>query len=458
MQATFYTFEKRSNSTKQPSDSGTSLQIKLKSNCSVENPIFTLQGFSVDWNYFLWNGCYYFITDIIYVTNYIVEVHGTMDSLATYKANILATSAFILYSPAGNSNLVDTRLGVTNKPKYVQQTAKLCDNISQIGSILVNIVGEGNVGTYLISSDTLALLYNKMDHAEWLASMDTTDIVTIISSVFEQIVSQGSSTENIRSAIWIPFDIVADTSASQLYLGNFATNLGGAEIRSRIETHQTEVGIPWEYNDWRRSAPYTQVYLYIPFVGNIEIPSANIQSVDSLIVITSLNRQNGEVSIMVRAGASVIGVYGASTGVTIPIGTSNINQQKVGTALLKGAVSAGISAMSGNVIGAGMGASALASNLASLIEPTPSVIGNVSGDAAVGLGLNLIVTVISRNTPDGTITSAKSVIGAPLMQKATISTLGTGYVQCSGASVSGSMTETEREKINNALNMGVYIE
>ena len=50
-----------------------------------------------------------------------------------------------------------------------------------------------------------------------------------------------------------------------------------------------------------------------------------------------------------------------------------------------------------------------------------------------------------------------TVMGAPYMGTVSIATC-TGYLQTNGFSVSGSMTAVERNKINNMMNGGVYIE
>ena len=57
-------FTKKPNSTKQPSGSGTQLDVRLKENCSVLNPIFIVNGYNLSHNYIKWGSRYYFIDDI----------------------------------------------------------------------------------------------------------------------------------------------------------------------------------------------------------------------------------------------------------------------------------------------------------------------------------------------------------------------------------------------------------
>mgnify|MGYP006974600635 CR=1 FL=1 len=74
---TLYQFQKRKNSTLQPTAlQGVELNCELKQPTSYKNPVFTVfveAGF--EWNYLKWDSWYYFITDVVSVRNNIFEVH-----------------------------------------------------------------------------------------------------------------------------------------------------------------------------------------------------------------------------------------------------------------------------------------------------------------------------------------------------------------------------------------------
>ena len=88
MQITTYNFAKEPNSTKQPAAGGTVHNVVLKEPCSLFHPVFRLNGFSHSDNYVKWGSRYYFIEDIVQVTNSEAEYHCREDVLATYKSYI----------------------------------------------------------------------------------------------------------------------------------------------------------------------------------------------------------------------------------------------------------------------------------------------------------------------------------------------------------------------------------
>lgn len=65
-------FSKRINSTKRPSG-GTTINVALKSPTSVITPTFRLTGFNTAWNYVQWGNRYYFVDNIVILTNDIAE-------------------------------------------------------------------------------------------------------------------------------------------------------------------------------------------------------------------------------------------------------------------------------------------------------------------------------------------------------------------------------------------------
>ena len=82
-------FSKRKNSTKQPS-SGTQLDVKLKDDCSIINPVFESAQMPANVNFIYvpdW-GRYYFVNNVIYTTKTIKNFICEVDCLATAKAGI----------------------------------------------------------------------------------------------------------------------------------------------------------------------------------------------------------------------------------------------------------------------------------------------------------------------------------------------------------------------------------
>ena len=97
---TFYTFEKRRNSTKQPpADAGTVVKCDFKSQVQIDAPIFIIEWDSVpQWNYCKMFSNFYYITDITIVRDKLYLVRCVLDELASAKTDIGNTEAYILCS------------------------------------------------------------------------------------------------------------------------------------------------------------------------------------------------------------------------------------------------------------------------------------------------------------------------------------------------------------------------
>jgi len=443
-QLTLFTHAKRENSTQVPSN-GTTMDVQLKAGTTLLSPSFFLEySGTPNWSMAAFEGRYYFVTDITSVRNNLWEIACNVDVLATYKANILNTSAFVLYDTTANAGIVDGRLAPLSTPSIQTSSAALASAVSKTGSVIVSTTGTDSVGTYIIPFGNISKLFPDIDTIfnEFITG---TDVFDAIVGTMKQLVGTGSVGNNIRSCFWVPFVLEGDR-VELIKIGMYDTGLGGNKIDSRIKTFVSSVPIPWQFSDWRNMPPYTEIYVYIPFIGLVHYPAAELIGSPAIQFVTSLNQQNGEIAIKVTAGAKhVIGYYTTGTAVEIPIGSSNTGILNAGA----GIVAAVASAASGNI--AGVGAAALAG-----LSPNNISVGGSSGGAAVGLGTDVICMTVCRNTSDNPadMTIAQ---GTPAMAVKTIGSL-TGYVQTQNFSVSGSMTEMERQSINKAMDGGVYIE
>ena len=69
--------------------------------------------------------------------------------------------------------------------------------------------------------------------------------------------------ECLRSAIWYPWDIVGDGTPESIKLGVLNTQVTASPVVNKGRGGTVTVNIPWQASDWRRNAPYHQIYLYI---------------------------------------------------------------------------------------------------------------------------------------------------------------------------------------------------
>ena len=95
MQISVYSgFSKRINSTKQPTG-GTTIDVALKTPCCVMSPTFRISGFDLSWDYIAWGSRYFYVDDITVETNDIALYHCKIDTMATFRGDILSSSQFV---------------------------------------------------------------------------------------------------------------------------------------------------------------------------------------------------------------------------------------------------------------------------------------------------------------------------------------------------------------------------
>lgn len=473
---------KRRNSTLQPSLSA-SFDVLLKTPTSLHAPTFTINASAFDYNYLRWDDRYYFVTDIVARNNNLWDVSAVIDVLATYKADILASTQYVSYSSEqGNAWLADTRIPVLRSTLASKNTTPT-GVLSRIGCYVLSVVGRSSAATYVFQDDsTIKGIIDEIDTWESqgitaIESMiDDTDTDTLLASIAKVLTNTGfvgnaysNAPSCIRSCVWLPFDYARAPITGQdnpIYLGNFPTNKNGQRISSRPLFDSVSITIPWHFSDWRRG--YCEdVYLYLPLVGMVSISADSITNVSSLTIDWSVTYTDGCISYEVKAGNEIIGTYGGNCCANYPIG---INQQasagEIAQAFIGGlekTISAGvnssISPVSAGMAVAGMAAEATigAYNVQNVASSShPSCVGGIGGGAGVGLDLNIACYTVAHNT----IVDPADMIGTmgrPTMKPLQLSTL-TGFCQCANAHVSAAAEAQELDALDSYLNSGFYIE
>lgn len=474
---------KRKNSTLQPTLTA-NFSVLLKTPTSLHAPTFTISAASFDYNYLKWDDRYYFVTDVTSRNNGLWEVSAVIDVLATFKADILASTQFVCYSSHNSSIwLADTRIPVL---KQTITTAKAVVNpeLSKLGNYVLAVNGQNGCELFKVTRANIAALLQNI--TQWQSDVTTDflngliapggDIVQATENAYEVIARAGafgnafSEAPNcIRSCIWVPFgngafDVITN---KEIYLGQFATGVYADAISAAPHATDYDLSIDWYYSDWRRSI-CEDLYIYLPLVGLVSIDNNNITDQTTLTIKYSLSPADGAVAYELVTGDQIIGAYGASCAANYPIGISQ--QASAGeliTSFLSGgenivnsAINSSISPISMTASGAGMALEGIkAAYDTTMIANSRhnSCIGGAGG--GVGAGLDLVgqlyhvvhPTVI--NPSDMRIT-----MGLPTMAPMSLSTL-SGYCQCANAHVAASGAELqELNEIDAYLNSGFYIE
>ena len=458
------TFSKRENSTLIPTASqlasATVVSVALKGGCDILNPTFILESSQIPAgkNYAKFQDRYYFITGISSVRNNLVEITARVDVLGSWKSAIQSMSAFVAYDTTSNSELSDKRLSV-KRSKTIARDAVNISGYSNAGTIVVSLQGEGNIGAFILPGGNAYKLtegvYTKVQQD--LAPL--TQMLEFYKYLITQLASQGQAGDNIKSAYWYPW-VISDNTDQLIYplkLGSYETQYGGDKINKYTHWIETVVEIPWQASDWRRNSPYTEIYLYMPFIGVINVPTSQVMDEEYLTVQYGVNRLNGNISACVIVGNNnVIYTGSGSSGMPLPIGASNINTGAVAGGLISGAVSlasyyAGASKAAAI---AGLGAIAGA-GIESLLPLSSSTLGGGGGASNELYSLVTCWTVFHDTIQEPSAVSP--IMGTPAMVTKSLSGL-SGYVQTVGASVQGDMLDVERNQINTYLDRGIYID
>lgn len=477
----FYSIAKRDNSTLVPSNPIETAQCVLKDGASLLDPVLLLEhSGEPNFSHFAMLGRYYKVTDIRSVRQNLWELAGTVDVLASWKSNILATSAFVAYDTTANSEITDKRISTKTTASRQESVSTdayeiLTHSYSQMAAI-INVVGKDACVTYATTLNNAKELmdsvetwaFDLVDDAVQNTPHGLTDWIEVLCTFFEKMMSSGSASDCIRSAYILPvnYSLISGTptGTNGIMLGEFPTEKQGKEITQRWLHDGNGVTIPWQATDWRRNAPYHEIYLYIPFIGVISYPPSAVMGASSFYVDFAIDITNGETIITVSLdsiGGQVIGQYNCNLAMEYAIGSSNVTPKQYLTNIAAGAGGALAMMASGGAAALAIGSGAIAAEF-NAMTPIPSSVGGTGGGAILGLrggagdGFALRCMTIFHDT-NISPASVSPIIGTPTNAVKSLAGL-TGYVETRNFSVSGAMTDRERADINRLMDGGVYIE
>ena len=472
--AEFFKFSKRKNSTKQPTGSGTSYTVNLKSGTSFISPTLLLEisGYP-DYNYLVFNGWYYFVRDIVSVRQDLWEIYCDVDAMATAKSAILNIKAYVLYDSVANTEIPDNRLPLKTS-KSVSAATAACPFVPDGGCYILSLTGSnGSTGVYKVDANELADLIDDLQDIEdnifdfngitpptkptstnvwdWLEYIGDYIKYSFECSVrpITQFFGSGNIPENIRECKFIPFNVGITTPQSPIYLGSFLTQIASLGKLNTDTVHRTtSVNIPWQSTDFRRRSPYTDVYLYLPYIGMTKLSSENLVGQSSIDVAYTLGLRDGTIIVTVSSGSEIIGQYSGNVAASVPVGVSNINIPKTAQSIIMGAA-----AVATKSVGA-LGMAAL--NFGDSVTPNFSCVGGLDGIASTATNQNITCYTVFHDTVVAPNTELSDV-GSPTMAPKALATL-TGYCQCTGAHVEADLPSPILDRVDAYINSGFYIE
>ena len=459
-------FSKRRNSTKQPTnETSVPKDVKLKDKCSILNPSFFLADaeqyvYLKAWDY------YYFIDSVEYDINGASYIRCSIDVLASFKADILRTSAFVKYSSSDyDVNIIDTRITqkVTSEYAINDYTYDETPLFRSDGCFIMSVTNDTNGLThYVMDSTAFAGFMHDMLNAS----------MTIIEGL---VLRYGKLMDSIMSVRWLPL------GADELPIVERGVNIEIGMVNFEATADRTisyptigkgmDITIPWKYDDFRRHGTYTTIYVTLPYVGRVEIDPMEIMGIDTLRVRYLINCLTGTADVFITkeslTGEKIVTTLAATIGRSIPVSATSIDSEgaMAGAAMLVGAATdiyAGIATDYPTITeeeflrDSKTSINAMLKGVMARIKGSTSTVGSYSGSAYERSIWSPIVEVMSRDcrTEPSELTA---LYGRPCDKVRTMSSL-SGYVETRGFFINISSLKEIKEKINKQMDTGVYLE
>ena len=512
MQAILFNFSKRLNSTKRPVDGeGTVVTVSIKQNVPkgqssaqsgtetfLSHPTLWLQGDYTSYNYMKFKGMYYFIRDIQLTINDATVIYGEIDVLASFKEDILNTTAKVVYSSNDyNIHLDDARMNMTNEVEVVTNKARMFElPYSDNGTYIVTAVGLNaalHANTWILTPEEYKIL---VDFCNGISSEQT-----LAQEAMELVQTFTCCAQAIASVKWTPLILAGDNS-SPVTLGHvavtdpitshnpFVASYNLSRLGSEGLTRDIQIPKLSGINDYRNGSRFRTLYLSIPFCGIYPVDADSLYGIDTVHLRFSMDWVTGDIlgSVSYKLEDDTIATLLTFSGCAysdVPFGQS-VNPAVQGVVeTLVGAATFAVSeasAESENLHGlSNAGKSRYFLNTGSGDSNTVSTNVSFNGNSVISgiksasqkagcTGANnssALGCVVTRNeyieftcvqhlTPE-LPTAIRSVLGLPCNKTRKLEGL-TGYCQTKGISVDTATIGSIKSAINAAVDNGIFIE
>ena len=252
--------------------------------------------------------------------------------------------------------------------------------------------------------------------------------------------------ENIISCKAIPYAISGTTQ--EITLGNVKTGVNGEKISQNFSKQTIgSVAIAEHYKNFLDYAPYTNVIIYLPYIGFKELDTSLVMG-KTLRIEYTLDVITGGCLAQIYVGKIRLYEFTGNIGVDISITASN--RAQVESAYINAGVGVVSSAMSGNVTGAVnsiIGAATSQYHYSGTGNPSPSCVASTNRTCYVVIDRPQYQPLKAFNHTRGRMCCLSKTIGSLK-----------GYTVCDGnVDISGiSATDEEKEEIVNILSSGFF--
>ena len=253
--------------------------------------------------------------------------------------------------------------------------------------------------------------------------------------------------ENIISCKSIPIN--TDGANQEIILGNVATGVNGEKISNNFAKQTVgSISITEHYHNFLDYAPYTNVILYLPYIGFKELDTTLVMN-KTLKVIYTVDAITGGCLAQVYVNSVRLYEFTGNVGIDIPITASNRAQVEAG--YIQAGVGATASALGGNV---GSAVTSLLNSATSQYHYSST--GNPSPMCVASTNRTCYVILDRPNYQN--LKAFNHTRGRKCYLSKTISTLH-GFTICdSNIDLSGiNATQSELEELKEILSSGFYV-
>lgn len=437
-QVDFGTISKKENST------ATGFTVQASASCSLKDPsdlyapVFTYQGdFPITANYMHVPAMrrYYWITATTFVLGH-WEITGKVDVLASFKAEIGATSCYILRASAAYVlDLPDPLAVAVTQPEIKRLSDSL--GLSAAGSFIVCCAGKTGNAYYMLDAASWQRLYSVVYTSGFLV-----DYYNVWDAVVQDVSNAILNPDDyIINAKWVPAPVTG--AAAEISLGFTNTGVTGHVIQpgQSIFTRVFTWTIPAhsqaaQFGTYLNGNMYRKITLHLPGYGNMVL-DADALSTSPTLQITAEMDITGCLSYSVDyAGIHCYVVCDLSCDAGFAVTKSGISNA------LASIVSNPPDTISEGIMTATLGA-------------IPQVERASSGGSRSALvaGQLVICTIVNYSI----MAPATAQQGRPLCTVATPAEY-PGYLKIGNPSVAAPATQTELDEINAHLERGFFYE
>lgn len=268
------------------------------------------------------------------------------------------------------------------------------------------------------------------------------------SSIFDKFsLVNNNPIENIVSCKAIPLD--QSGTNQQIVLGNVETGVNGEKISNNFGKQTVgSITISEYYKNFLDYSPYTNVIIYLPYIGFRELDTSMVMG-KSLKVEYTTDCITGGCLAQISVGGVRLYEFTGNMGIDIPITASNRAQVEAG--YIQAGVGAAMSLAGGNVVGATtalINSATAQYHYSSTGNPSPMCVASTNRTCYVVIDRAQYQKLNAFNHTRGQKCNLSKTIGS--LKGFTICD---SHIDLSGISA----TETEKEEIVNILSTGFFV-